>query len=146
MQALWHAGHRSPVTVRPAHGTWLSLHPGPASTLCMTHPAALSVLDRAAGTGLKDQVAVGNPLGYALQCRITCEDPKNNFQPDSGRIAAYRSPGGPGIRLDGAMAAGNSVSPYYDSLLVKVCTLSSSDGLRRHQVDCPAPFSFFPQT
>lgn len=41
-------------------------------------------------------------------------------QPDSGRIQAYRSPGGPGIRLDGAMTAGNVVSRHYDSLLVKV--------------------------
>lgn len=41
-------------------------------------------------------------------------------QPDSGRIQAYRSPGGPGIRLDGAMTAGNFVSRHYDSLLVKV--------------------------
>ena len=42
------------------------------------------------------------------------------LQPDSGRIQAYRSPGGPGIRLDGAMTAGNVVSRHYDSLLVKV--------------------------
>lgn len=150
--------------------------------------------------GLKDQEAVGMPLGYSLQCRITCEDPAQNFQvpappppsfsptptytthihipdachcslllltvstalglqemeetgsdasrfevteevhcvcyptqgcqthaavcccrmqPDTGRIQAYRSPGGPGIRLDGAIAAGNVVSRYYDSLLVK---------------------------
>lgn len=43
-----------------------------------------------------------------------------SVQPDSGRIQAYRSPGGPGIRLDGAMTAGNVVSRHYDSLLVKV--------------------------
>ena len=43
-----------------------------------------------------------------------------HLQPDSGRIQAYRSPGGPGIRLDGAMTAGNVVSRHYDSLLVKV--------------------------
>jgi len=116
--------------------------------------------------GLGSQEAVGQPLGYALQCRITCEDPATNFQPDTGRIQvtfkackvsqvmqcgldcssdimlcplqtveksscltstpsslsdqAYRSPGGPGIRLDGALGAGNTVSRYYDSLLVKV--------------------------
>lgn len=70
--------------------------------------------------GLGDQEAVGQPAGYSLQCRITCEDPTKNFQPDTGRIQAYRSPGGPGIRLDGAMSAGNVVSKYYDSLLVKV--------------------------
>jgi pyruvate carboxylase len=67
------------------------------------------------------QEAVKEPQGFAIQCRITSEDPELNFQPDSGRIQAYRSPGGPGIRLDGAMTAGNFVSRHYDSLLVKVC-------------------------
>ena len=46
------------------------------------------------------------------------------LQPDAGRIQAYRSPGGPGIRLDGAMMAGNQVSRFYDSLLVKVCAIT----------------------
>ena len=67
---------------------------------------------------------VGTPRGVAIQCRITTEDPERNFQPDAGRIQAYRSPGGPGIRLDGAMTAGNVVSRHYDSLLVKVYTAS----------------------
>lgn len=59
--------------------------------------------------------------GYAIQCRVTTEDPANNFAPDTGRITAYRTSGGFGIRLDGATAgAGAEVSPYYDSLLVKV--------------------------
>jgi pyruvate carboxylase len=59
--------------------------------------------------------------GYALQCRITTEDPANNFIPDYGRIHTYRSPAGFGIRLDGASAYGGAViTPYYDSLLVKV--------------------------
>lgn len=59
--------------------------------------------------------------GYALQCRVTTEDPTNNFAPDTGKITSYRSPGGFGIRLDGATAgAGAVISPYYDSLLVKV--------------------------
>lgn len=48
------------------------------------------------------------------------QDPERQFQPDAGRIQAYRSPGGPGVRLDGAMTAGNVVSRHYDSLLVKV--------------------------
>ena len=73
-----------------------------------------------ADLGLASQADVPAPLGFALQCRITCEDPERGFQPDAGRIQAYRSPGGPGIRLDGAMAAGNVVSRHYDSLLVKV--------------------------
>lgn len=63
------------------------------------------------------------PKGYAIQCRVTTEDPGNDFLPDTGRIAHYRSPGGLGVRLDGATAfTGGTVSPHYDSLLVKVCT------------------------
>ncbi len=59
--------------------------------------------------------------GYALQCRVTTEDPANNFLPDYGKIQTYRSPAGFGIRLDGASAYGGAViTPYYDSLLVKV--------------------------
>ncbi len=59
--------------------------------------------------------------GAALQCRVTTEDPANNFVPDYGKIHTYRSPAGFGIRLDGASAYGGAViSPYYDSLLVKV--------------------------
>src|ERR1700674_3173053 len=59
--------------------------------------------------------------GYALQCRVTTEDPANGFLPDYGKIQTYRSPAGFGIRLDGASAYGGAViTPYYDSLLVKV--------------------------
>ncbi|HYI97833.1 MAG TPA: pyruvate carboxylase [Bryobacteraceae bacterium] len=63
--------------------------------------------------------------GYALQCRVTTEDPSNKFVPDYGRIQTYRSPAGFGIRLDGASAYGGAViTPYYDSLLVKVTAWS----------------------
>lgn len=59
--------------------------------------------------------------GAALQCRITTEDPANGFRPDTGRIVAYRSPGGAGVRLDGATAsAGAEVSGHFDSMLVKL--------------------------
>jgi pyruvate carboxylase len=59
--------------------------------------------------------------GYALQCRVTTEDPTNGFVPDYGRLSAYRSSGGPGVRLDAGTAFGGAViTPYYDSLLVKV--------------------------
>ena len=59
--------------------------------------------------------------GYAVQCRITTEDPENKFTPDYGRILTYRSAGGFGIRLDGGMGtAGSVITPFYDSLLVKV--------------------------
>lgn len=73
-----------------------------------------------ADLGLTSQAAVPPAYGYAIQCRVTSEDPERNFQPDAGRITAYRSAGGPGVRLDGALAAGNIVSRHYDSLLVKV--------------------------
>ncbi len=59
--------------------------------------------------------------GFAVQCRITTEDPTQNFKPDFGTIIAYRSAAGFGIRLDaGAVYAGAKVSPFYDSMLVKI--------------------------
>ena len=59
--------------------------------------------------------------GFAIQCRITTEDPENNFKPDYGTIIAYRSPGGFGIRLDaGNCYAGVTISPFFDSMLVKI--------------------------
>jgi len=66
----------------------------------------------------QDQVKLD---GHALQCRVTTEDPENGFTPDHGRLVAYRSPAGFGIRLDGGTAySGAVITPYYDSLLVKV--------------------------
>lgn len=58
--------------------------------------------------------------GTALQCRITTEDPKENFRPDTGRISAYRAPGGAGVRLDEGTYSGAEVLPYFDSMLVKL--------------------------
>jgi len=59
--------------------------------------------------------------GHALQCRITTEDPANHFVPDYGKMHTYRSPAGFGIRLDGGSAySGAIITPFYDSLLVKV--------------------------
>ena len=59
--------------------------------------------------------------GYAVQCRVTTEDPVNNFKPDYGTLIAYRSASGMGIRLDaGSAFPGAVISPYFDSLLVKV--------------------------
>ncbi|SDX42268.1 pyruvate carboxylase [Hymenobacter psychrophilus] len=61
--------------------------------------------------------------GYAIQCRITTENPEQDFKPDYGTITAYRSAGGFGIRLDqGSVYSGVRVSPFFDSLLVKVST------------------------
>ena len=65
--------------------------------------------------------------GTAIQCRITTEDPSNKFIPDYGRLTAYRSPGGFGIRLDGGGAfAGSVITPYFDSLLVKLTCWGNS--------------------
>src|SRR5205814_4144334 len=73
---------------------------------------------------LPDQEAV-RMRGYAIQCRITTEDPANNFTPDYGRISHYRSPAGFGIRLDGGTAfTGAVITPFYDSLLVKLSAWS----------------------
>lgn len=59
--------------------------------------------------------------GFAVQCRITTEDPAQNFRPDTGKITTYRSPGGAGIRLDGGtVSTGAEVSPHFDSMLVKL--------------------------
>ena len=70
--------------------------------------------------GIKSQADV-TKRGYAIQCRITTEDPANGFAPDTGKIELYRSPAGFGIRLDGGNGfTGAVISPYYDSLLVKI--------------------------
>lgn len=71
--------------------------------------------------------------GHAIQCRITTEDPENNFQPDYGTINAYRNGAGFGIRLDaGSAYNGATISPFFDSLLVKVTawgrTLNGASG------------------
>ena len=61
------------------------------------------------------------PQGFALQCRITTEDPANGFRPDTGKITTYRSPGGPGVRLDGGTTySGAEISPHFDSMLAKL--------------------------
>ena len=65
----------------------------------------------------QDNIAI---RGAALQCRITTEDPANGFRPDTGRITAYRTAEGAGIRLDGGTALGAEVSAYFDSMLVKL--------------------------
>lgn len=64
--------------------------------------------------------------GAALQCRITTEDPANGFRPDTGTITSYRSPGGAGVRLDGAIQLGGEVTAHFDSMLVKM-TCRGSD-------------------
>ena len=75
--------------------------------------------DPASGIPLQKDLQLN---GHALQCRVTSEDPENNFTPDYGKLTAYRSPAGFGIRLDGGTAYNGAViTPFFDSLLVK-CT------------------------
>ncbi|MCG1025956.1 MULTISPECIES: pyruvate carboxylase [Dehalobacter] len=70
--------------------------------------------------GISSQESVV-PRGYSIQCRITTEDPLSNFMPDTGKIDVYRTSSGFGIRLDGGNGyTGANISPYYDSLLVKI--------------------------
>lgn len=58
--------------------------------------------------------------GYAIECRINAEDPKNNFIPTTGRVTAYYSPGGIGVRIDGNVYVGYTIPTYYDSMLAKL--------------------------
>lgn len=83
-----------------------------------------SQIQIASGSTLTDLGLVQDRIyqrGAALQCRITTEDPSNGFRPDTGRILAYRDPGGAGIRLDGGGGyQGAEVTPYFDSMLTKL--------------------------
>jgi pyruvate carboxylase len=83
-----------------------------ASQLCIASGSSLEDL------GLSQETMQAR--GAALQCRITTEDPANGFRPDTGRITAYRTPGGAGIRLDGGTNLGAEVSAHFDSMLVKL--------------------------
>ena len=79
-----------------------------------------SIHDEEVAIPEQDKIAC---YGHAIQCRITTEDPSNNFMPDTGKLIAYRSGGGFGIRLEGGNAfTGSVITPYYDSLLVKATT------------------------
>jgi pyruvate carboxylase len=74
------------------------------------------------GVPVQEQI---QSTGFAIQCRVTTEDPLNNFMPDTGKIMAYRSGGGFGVRLDAGNAfTGSVITPYYDSLLVKLSTFA----------------------
>jgi pyruvate carboxylase subunit A len=64
--------------------------------------------------------------GHAIECRINAEDPLNNFTADPGKIQRYRSPGGPGIRLDSGIHMGYSIPPNYDSMIAKLCAWSAT--------------------
>lgn len=73
--------------------------------------------------------------GFAIQCRITTEDPAKNFQPDTGKIEVYRSAGGNGVRLDGGNGfAGAIILPHYDSMLVKCLCLGLTYEIARRKM------------
>jgi len=73
--------------------------------------------------------------GFAIQCRITTEDPANGFSPDTGKIEVYRSAGGNGVRLDGGNGfAGAIITPHYDSMLVKCTCLASTYEIVRRKM------------
>ncbi|CAG9165015.1 Pyruvate carboxylase [Cupriavidus laharis] len=93
--------------------------------------AAGNLTVHAAGVPPQAQVQLN---GHALQCRITTEDPENGFLPDYGQLTAYRSAAGFGVRLDAGTAYGGAViTPYYDSLLVKITTWAptAAESIRR---------------
>lgn len=71
--------------------------------------------------------------GHAIECRINAEDPLNNFAADPGKILRYRSPGGPGIRVDSGIHMGYTIPPNYDSMIAKLCAWDSTrrDAIQR---------------
>jgi pyruvate carboxylase subunit A len=71
--------------------------------------------------------------GHAIECRINAEDPLNNFTADPGKIIRYRSPGGPGIRVDSGIHMGYTIPPNYDSMIAKLCAWDStrSEAIKR---------------
>ncbi|MBM3875649.1 MAG: pyruvate carboxylase [Verrucomicrobia bacterium] len=75
-------------------------------------------------------------MGFAVQCRVTTEDPENKFTPDYGKILTYRSAAGFGIRLDGGMGdSGSLITPFYDSLLVKITASGRSFPIALQRMD-----------
>jgi len=90
--------------------------------ICIADGAAIGTAE--SGVPRQQEIRIN---AHALQCRVTSEDPEHNFVPDYGRITAYRSPAGFGVRLDAGTAySGAIITRYYDSLLVKVTTWSPS--------------------
>ncbi|RUS28256.1 pyruvate carboxylase [Jimgerdemannia flammicorona] len=122
----------------------IALHSTPSqSSLCIHLTEEITGIDIVAA---QIQIAAGALLpqlgltqqrihqrGFAIQCRVTTEDPEKNFQPDTGKIEVYRSSGGNGVRLDGGAGySGAIITPHYDSLLVKVtCSGSTYEVARR---------------
>jgi pyruvate carboxylase subunit A len=80
----------------------------------------------AAGESLPFEQSDLSIRGHAIECRINAEDPLNNFSADPGKIVRYRSPGGPGIRIDSGIHMGYTISPIYDSMISKLCAWDST--------------------
>src|SRR5205814_5899968 len=74
----------------------------------------------AAGKPMRVHAGTLHPRGHALECRITAEDPFNDFLPATGVVRSLAIPGGPGVRWDGGIEAGNEVTLYYDPLIAKL--------------------------
>ncbi|MDD5144360.1 acetyl-CoA carboxylase biotin carboxylase subunit [Methanoregula sp.] len=87
----------------------------------------------AAGESLSFEQKDLSIRGHAIECRINAEDPLNNFAADPGKILRYRSPGGPGIRVDSGIHMGYTIPPNYDSMIAKLCAWDSTrlDAIRR---------------
>ena len=89
-------------------------------------------------------VAAGEPLslsqeelrvaGHTIECRINAEDPSNGFLPSPGRIASYREPAGPGVRVDSGVVAGSEVNGLYDSMIAKLIVHDTDRERARHRM------------
>lgn len=80
----------------------------------------------AAGENIPFEQSDLSVRGHAIECRINAEDPLNNFTADPGKIVRYRSPGGPGIRVDSGIHMGYTIPPNYDSMIAKLCAWDST--------------------
>ncbi|HET7560526.1 MAG TPA: acetyl-CoA carboxylase biotin carboxylase subunit, partial [Limnochordia bacterium] len=76
----------------------------------------------AAGEELKIKQRDVEIMGHAIECRINAEDPDHGFRPSPGPVPVYHQPGGPGVRVDGAVYAGATISPHYDPMVAKLVT------------------------
>ena len=92
----------------------------------------------ASGLTLEEQGLIQENIkcqGTSIQCRVTTEDAQKNFQPDTGTLRVYKSPGGMGVRLDGgSITLGSQVSPHYDSLLVKAIVKGNNIDIAREKM------------